>query len=66
VSGEEGLAAKTRTWRVTVAVFAFTAIYFTGFFPPSNNPNELSRNSVREEQLRGGAGCYGLRRPTKT
>jgi hypothetical protein len=43
VSGEEGLAAKARAWRVTLAVFAFTAIYFTGFFPPSNNPNELSR-----------------------
>jgi hypothetical protein len=23
--------------------FAFLSVYFTGFFPPSNNPNELSR-----------------------
>gem|GEM_PF-6644194 len=54
MSREEGLAAKARAWRATLAVFAFTAISFTGFFPPSNNPNELSRNSVGEEQLRLG------------
>ncbi|HKF42558.1 MAG TPA: hypothetical protein VKG01_05610 [Thermoanaerobaculia bacterium] len=29
--------------RVLLAVFAFTAIYFTELFPPANNPNELSR-----------------------
>ena len=29
--------------RLLLAVFAFTAIYFTELFPPANNPNELSR-----------------------
>jgi hypothetical protein len=29
--------------RATLAAFALTALYFTGFFPPSDNPNELSR-----------------------
>jgi hypothetical protein len=34
-------AAATR--RVVLAAFAFQLIWFTGFFPPHNNPNELSR-----------------------
>ena len=29
--------------RIVVLAFALTAIYFTGFFPPGDNPNELSR-----------------------
>jgi hypothetical protein len=29
--------------RTVVAAFAFTAVYFTGLFPPFSNPNELSR-----------------------
>lgn len=32
-----------RARRATVAIFTMTFLYFTGFFPPSNNPNELSR-----------------------
>lgn len=29
--------------RALIVAFAFTTVYFTGFFPPVNNPNELSR-----------------------
>jgi hypothetical protein len=29
--------------RAVLGAFAFTAIYFSGFFPPGDNPNELSR-----------------------
>jgi hypothetical protein len=29
--------------RVVLAAFAFQLVWFTGFFPPHNNPNELSR-----------------------
>ncbi|MGZ6988848.1 MAG: hypothetical protein ACXVH0_07805, partial [Thermoanaerobaculia bacterium] len=35
-------AASTRR-RVALAAFAFQLVWFTGFFPPHNNPNELSR-----------------------
>ncbi len=35
-------AASTRR-RVVLAAFAFQLVWFTGFFPPHNNPNELSR-----------------------
>jgi hypothetical protein len=35
-------AASTRR-RVVLAAFAFPLVWFTGFFPPHNNPNELSR-----------------------
>jgi hypothetical protein len=34
--------ASTRR-RVVLAAFAFQLVWFTGFFPPHNNPNELSR-----------------------
>jgi hypothetical protein len=44
VSEENRLAGKhARARRVLLAVFAFTAIDFPEFFPPANNPNELSR-----------------------
>jgi hypothetical protein len=36
-------AASSRTRLAILAVFAFNAVYFPEFFPPSNNPNELSR-----------------------
>ena len=36
------MAASTRR-RVVLAAFAFQLVWFTGFFPPHNNPNELSR-----------------------
>ena len=29
--------------RAVIAAFAFSAVYFTGLFPPFSNPNELSR-----------------------
>ncbi|HEV8230892.1 MAG TPA: hypothetical protein VGQ75_00975 [Thermoanaerobaculia bacterium] len=36
-------AANSRTRLAILAVFAFNAVYFPEFFPPANNPNELSR-----------------------
>src|SRR5262249_44395524 len=35
--------AAARTRRGILAVLAFQTIWFTGFFPPHNNPNEVSR-----------------------
>lgn len=32
-----------RARRALLFAFALTLVYFTGFFPPGNNPNELSR-----------------------
>jgi hypothetical protein len=42
MSDVEGRRARTATASVLLA-FAFQALYFTGFFPPFWNPNELSR-----------------------
>ena len=36
-------AARRRARAVVVGAFAFFCVYFTGFFPPFWNPNELSR-----------------------
>jgi hypothetical protein len=43
VTSEETPSTNSRTRLAILAVFAFNAIYFPEFFPPSNNPNELSR-----------------------
>jgi len=40
---ENGPVPNRDAARTVVAVFAFLCIYFTGAFPPSANPNELSR-----------------------
>jgi hypothetical protein len=34
---------RSRARLAVLAAFLLTEIYFTGFFPPSNNPNEISR-----------------------